>query len=207
MKFLFCILFSFFAQYIYSQSRISVTKNDTLDSRDYSYLLDFENIEYRNYILKSSEFKNKEVRIFFYEYFNNIDIQKGELDPSTIINDKRTPNDSTINIKLFHKIIGNDSIKIALFTSNKNIHKKVVKGFNKIDKMPESIEFGNDLNPLNSKKEKLYFQIRIRYLNHIYGYRIDQLYAFEENKRFSGVNHDHEDSPDMHYIVFEFVFE
>ena len=71
----------------YSQNIIILTENDTLNPEIIENILDFEDIKFKNYILKKIALKKKKTKIYYYQYFNNLEVGKGEINyVSTIKN-------------------------------------------------------------------------------------------------------------------------
>ena len=106
-KILFIIITLTICQLNYSQNKILLTEKDTLNSEIIENILDFEDIKFKNYILKNIAPKKKKSKIYYYQYFNNLEVTKGEISyVSTIKNlNKGIENDSVLNIKLFVKTL------------------------------------------------------------------------------------------------------
>ncbi len=207
MKKIFLIIILFTLKFFSQENKIAVIENDTINCSEINYFLDFEDIEFKNFSLKSSEFKSKKARIYYYQYFNNIEVTRGELLSDTNINKSNVKNnDSIYNVRLFIKSLENNRIRVNLFTDYKNSKAKSESiTFEKLEKTPNEIDFQFDGSEKVVIKPKLVFNIVVGYLAGQTRAHSEFMYSNVSNKRFQANNHSFD--MDYNYFVFEYVFE
>jgi len=195
------------SQLFFSQEKITIKECDSLNSGSIINMLDFEGIKFKNYILKNLDLKKKKIKINYYQYFNNIEVIKGELKNShSIISNQATQNDSTYNIKLFIKSLSLNNIKVQFFTDYQNTKSKTEPiSFTKFENKPSKIDFGNKEFENFSSKQKIYFRILIGYVAGRDSNEFDIIQSFMSFKKFQPFNHTFDE--DWNYFVFEFEIE
>ncbi|MFD2907216.1 hypothetical protein ACFSX9_00565 [Flavobacterium ardleyense] len=207
-KILFLIITLTICQLTYSQNKIILTEKDTLNAEIIENILDFEDIMFKNYILKNIAPKNKKTKIYYYQYFNNLEVAKGEISyVSTIKNlNKGIKNDSILNIKLFVKTLDLNKIKVQFFTNYENVKSKTENlSFQKYEKEPNEIDFGFEDNINTSENSQMFFRIIIGYYAGRNSNNLDLINRYITADKFKKVNHTFDE--DWNYFIFEFEIE
>jgi hypothetical protein len=204
-KILFIIITLTICQLNYSQNNILLTEKDTLNSDIIENILDFEDIKFKNYILKNIAPKKKKSKIYYYQYFNNLEVTKGEIGyDSTIKNlNKGIKNDSILNIKLFVKTLDLNKIKVQFFTNYENAKSKTENlSFQKYEEEPNEIDFGFEDNRNTAENSQMYFRIIIGYYAGRNSNDFDLINSYITSEKFKKVNHTFDE--DWNYFIFEF---
>lgn len=204
-KILFIIITLTICQLNYSQNKIILTEKDTLNPEIIENILDFENIKFKNYILKNITSKKKKTKIYYYHYFNNLEVTKGEIGfISTIKNlNQGIKNDSILNIKLFVKTLDLNKIEAQFFINSENTKSKTEKlTFQKYSNKPNEIDFGFEDNINASESSQMFFRIVIGYYAERNSNDFDLINNYITSEKFEKVNHSFEE--DWNYYIFEF---
>ncbi|CAM4202647.1 MULTISPECIES: hypothetical protein [Flavobacterium] len=207
-KILFIIITLTISQLNYSQNKIQLTEKDTLNPEIIENILDFEDIKFKNYILKNIAPKKKKTKIYYYQYFNNLEVTKGEISyVSTIKNlNKGIKNDSILNIKLFVKTLDLNKIKVQFFTNYENAKSKLENlSFQKYENEPSEIDIGFEDNKNTSEKSQMFFRIIIGYYAGRNSNDFDLINSCITSDKFKKINHTFDE--DLNYFVFEFEIE
>lgn len=202
---LFIIITLTICQLNYSQNKIVLTEKDTLNTEIIENILDFENIKFKNYTLKNIASKKKKPKIYYYHYFNNLEVTKGEIGfVSTIKNlNQGIKNDSILNIKLFVKTLDLNKIEAQFFINFENTKSKTEKlTFQKYNNKPNEIDFGfeDDINV--SKNSQMFFRIVIEYYAERNSNYFDFINSYITSDKFEKINHSFDE--DWNYYIFEF---
>ena len=182
-----------------------MTEKDTLNPEIIENILDFENIKFKNYILKNITSKKKKTKIYYYHYFNNLEVTKGEIGfISTIKNlNQGIKNDSILNIKLFVKTLDLNKIEAQFFINSENTKSKTEKlTFQKYSNKPNEIDFGFEDNINASESSQMFFRIVIGYYAERNSNDFDLINNYITSEKFEKVNHSFDE--DWNYYIFEF---
>ena len=204
-KILFIIITLTICQLNYSQNKIVLTEKDTLNSEIIENILDFEDIKFKNYILKNIAPKKKKSKIYYYQFFNNLEVTKGEISyVSTIKNlNQRIKNDSILDIRLFVKTLDLNKIKVQFFTNYESGKSKTENiSFQKYENEPNEIDFSFEDNRNTSDNSQMYFRIIIGYYAGRNSNDFDLINSYITSEKFKKVNHTFDE--DWNYFIFEF---
>lgn len=207
-KFLFIIITLTICQLNYSQNKILLTEKDTLNPEIIENILDFEDIKFKNYILKNIDPNKKKTKIYYYQYFNNIEVTKGEISYVSTIKDlnKGIENDSILNIKLFVKTLDLNKIKVQFFTNYENSKSQTENlSFQKYENEPNEIDFNFEDYRNTSEKSQMYFRIIIGYYAGRNSNDFDLINSYITSDKFKKINHSFDE--DWNYFIFEFEIE
>lgn len=190
------VLFNLLFLISYSQEKKDFEIINTISCDNIDAIFNFENIIFKEINLNLVNKKINNVDLIYFQYYNDVEISRGNFYTQNLVKSLKSNSDSIFNIKLYLKNIDNKQVKISTLFDEK--HQSKI--FEKLNNNPDNI----DWNSFEIPKAKFYLKVYISFLSE----RDDILIDFFEFRIVDKIssNNKHIDEFDRNYIILYYAF-